>query len=247
MLRHHVFINHDVSKPRFSFFDATVLLQVCVCGPWAFRGERRAKRVLLDINVHQRVFFIADTAIPSRVVPLRQAVQLYLSLFVSGSASPLRPFPPSSSLQLERRYQIMASVDPRPSPRPPLEPSSPPPSASRMAHSRQMSSLSMNTFTSTSQSHHPSEPLLRSTEAHQGMLSPPLHPAALYVGRPPRFFFWFRYQLMISFSSGLRKGAIGRGLICGVCANGACSGESSCRSWVGPPALFLVNLTLYVI
>ncbi|KAH9964835.1 hypothetical protein BC827DRAFT_891147 [Russula dissimulans] len=74
----------------------------------------------------------------------------------------------------------MASAGARPSPRPPFEASSPPPSsASRMAHSRQMSSLSMATFTTTSQSHHqPSEPLLRSTEGHQEMLSPPpLHPA----------------------------------------------------------------------
>jgi hypothetical protein len=72
-------------------------------------------------------------------------------------------------------------VPPRPSAEGASSLSSPSP-AGRMAHSRQMSSLSMTTFTTTSQSIPPSEPLLRGAEHREDALARrPLRPGASYV------------------------------------------------------------------
>jgi hypothetical protein len=86
---------------------------------------------------------------------------------------------------------MAAALDVRQAPRPPIEvaASSPPSSStSRIAHSRQMSSLSMNTFGTVSQLNQPSEPLLPGGADHHVEPSQrPLHPRASYVGRPSAF------------------------------------------------------------
>ncbi|KAI0292989.1 hypothetical protein B0F90DRAFT_1822484 [Multifurca ochricompacta] len=56
------------------------------------------------------------------------------------------------------------------------EVASPSPSGTRVTHSRRMSSLSMTTFTTTSQSHHQSEPLLRNVDYQGTITREPLRP-----------------------------------------------------------------------
>jgi hypothetical protein len=81
----------------------------------------------------------------------------------------------------------MASLDVPPAPRP-SEGASPHSSTSksRTVHSRQMSSLSMNTLATTSQSHHPSESLLHGGERTEQPSQHPPRPDPSYVGCRPR-------------------------------------------------------------
>jgi hypothetical protein len=93
----------------------------------------------------------------------------------------------------------MASLDVPPAPRP--EGASPHSSTprSRTVHSRQMSSLSMNTLATTSQSHHPSESLLRGGErTEQPPRQHPPRPDPSYVGCRPRFPLVDKYLFMFS-------------------------------------------------
>jgi len=155
--------------------------------------------------------------------------------------TPFVPFPAT----LHPRYQLepsMASPDvvhQVPTPRGASgTAASLPPSASRMAHSRQMSLLSMTTL-ATSQSHHPSEPLLYGAEHHDAHSRRPLHPDASYVAT------W----LTGSFGSipdvcflGRRTGAIGRVSMCAAGVDGVCLAACCCRSWVCSPPLADVTL-----
>lgn len=87
-------------------------------------------------------------------------------------------------------YQHMSSLDIPPAPRlGPSEGTSPHSSSSRSrtVHSRQMSSLSMNTLATTSQSHQPSDSLLHRGERTGQPSGNPPRPEPSYVGCRPRF------------------------------------------------------------
>ena len=127
-------------------------------------------------------------------------------------------------------HQHMASLDVPPAPRP-SEGASPHSSTSRSrtVHSRQMSSLSVNTPATTSQSHHPSESLLHGGERTEQPSQHPPRPDPSYVECRPRF------PLVdnIPFSSlDRRRRTIGRVPMCDAYADGVCSRAYFYLSWV---------------
>src|SRR5216684_1395107 len=101
-------------------------------------------------------------------------------------------------------------------------------SRSRMVHSKEMSSLSMNTLATTAQSHHLSDPLLRGgerTEQQPSQHSP--RPDPSYV------FGWFCSLIPFLFSSpDHRRWNIGRGPMCYACEDGVCSRAHFYQLWV---------------
>ena len=120
----------------------------------------------------------------------------------------------------------MASPDVPPTPRP-AEGASPHSSTSRSrtVHSRQMSSLSMNTLTTTSQSHHPAESLLHSRERTMQPSQHSPRPDPSYVGCRLRF-------LLVDIPLDRRRRTTGRVPMCDAYADGVCSRAHSCLSWV---------------
>ncbi len=111
-------------------------------------------------------------------------------------------------------YQHMTSSDITHAPHP-SEGASPSSSLrSRMVHSLQISSLSMNT--TTSQSHHPSEPLLHGGGRTEQTLQHPPRPDPLYV---PSVFCSICWCHLFFSLVDCRWRNIGRWPICDVCAN----------------------------